>query len=248
MIRVNEHVVLPTIFPDNTSQVWQLPPEVFCKGRLCKIIWDFENEAELVHLAQLKYLLSNEGIQCDLEIPYFPYARQDHPIRNDRCFALTPFIDLLNLLEFRTVTCFDPHFEQITKLIGFYPIQPIVEIKAAFEVNGYEQICYGDESAHLRYFRLFPKFPSGTAVKQRDPDSGKVEVISVRGNFKNKKVLIVDDICDGGSTFIQIAALLKKESTISIGLYVSHGIFSKGTQILRDAGIEHVYTKDGIVV
>lgn len=42
-------------------------------------------------------------------------------------------------------------------------------------------------------------------------------------------VLIVDDICDGGGTFIEVAKAYKeKYPKIDLGLYVTHGIFSKG--------------------
>lgn len=38
-------------------------------------------------------------------------------------------------------------------------------------------------------------------------------------------ILIVDDICDGGATFLKIA---KELPNTNLYLYVTHGIFSKG--------------------
>jgi len=45
-----------------------------------------------------------------------------------------------------------------------------------------------------------------------------------------RDVIIIDDICDGGATFINIAKILTgyKEFKGKIYLIVTHGIFSKG--------------------
>jgi ribose-phosphate pyrophosphokinase len=64
-------------------------------------------------------------------------------------------------------------------------------------------------------------------------------------NLKNKSVLIVDDICDGGRTFIEAAKLLYIEGVNNVYLYVTHGLFTKGIQILYDAGIKRIFTYKG---
>ena len=45
--------------------------------------------------------------------------------------------------------------------------------------------------------------------------------------------MIVDDICDGGQTFIELAKALEKQGAHQIFLYVTHGIFSKGLDTLK---------------
>lgn len=37
MITLNGHVIKPTIFPDQTSQVWKLPAGIACKATYCEI-------------------------------------------------------------------------------------------------------------------------------------------------------------------------------------------------------------------
>ena len=56
--------------------------------------------------------------------------------------------------------------------------------------------------------------------------------------------MMVDDICDGGGTFCWTASELKKYKPMSVALYVTHGIFSKGVDCLFDAGIHRVVTTD----
>lgn len=55
----------------------------------------------------------------------------------------------------------------------------------------------------------------------------------VLGDVKDKNLLIIDDICDGGGTFIQLAEKLKGLGAAKIGLFVTHGIFSKGYKDLN---------------
>ena len=47
---------------------------------------------------------------------------------------------------------------------------------------------------------------------------------------KYSSLIVVDDICDGGYTFIQLAQVIKEEYgfTGDLHLVVTHGIFSKG--------------------
>jgi len=55
--------------------------------------------------------------------------------------------------------------------------------------------------------------------------------------------LIVDDICDGGGTFLGLAEELKECNSGDLYLAVSHGIFSKGSQTLLD-NFKSIYSTD----
>jgi len=56
---------------------------------------------------------------------------------------------------------------------------------------------------------------------------------------------VVDDICDGGGTFIGLADLLD-ERAMRADLYVTHGLFSQGTEKLVQRYSEHVICTDSI--
>ena len=64
------------------------------------------------------------------------------------------------------------------------------------------------------------------------------------GAFAGRDCLIMDDICDGGGTFVLLAEYLLRHGAASVGLAVTHGIFTKGIDILFDAGISRIYTTD----
>lgn len=48
-------------------------------------------------------------------------------------------------------------------------------------------------------------------------------------------VCVVDDLVDGGFTFLSLAEMLKRTqpNITSLNLYVTHGLFSKGTEELK---------------
>jgi ribose-phosphate pyrophosphokinase len=53
----------------------------------------------------------------------------------------------------------------------------------------------------------------------------------------------VDDICDGGGTFIGLVDALKKKNAGDLYLAVSHGIFSKGFDELTGS-FKTIFTTD----
>ena len=59
--------------------------------------------------------------------------------------------------------------------------------------------------------------------------------------LSNRRILIVDDICDGGATFVGLAKELRAAGAKKVYLYVTHGIFSKGLPL---EGIDKVFTTD----
>jgi len=58
-------------------------------------------------------------------------------------------------------------------------------------------------------------------------------------NVEGYNILIVDDICDGGATFNQAAQILKEKGAVNLYLYVTHGIFIKGLDLLQE-NFEHI--------
>jgi len=80
--------------------------------------------------------------------------------------------------------------------------------------------------------------------KTRELSTGKITGFEVySNNVEGKHCVIVDDICDGGGTFIGLASELKKFGATSVYLVVTHGIFSKGIEPLLGT-IDGVFTTD----
>lgn len=244
MIKLNGHLITPTIFPDKTSQVWKLPEDWFLAGlHFNTITWEFENEAEFMHVAQLQTLLQRFSMGTTLELPYLPYARQDKDISNVATFSLHTFATLLNSLRFAEVKTFDPHNAELSKkLINNLSITMPNYQHILWQLQAYP--VFPDKGAALRYGA---KLVDVVCDKIREPLTGAITGISISGTIINGSYLIIDDICDGGRTFIEVAKKLYEAGAKEVHLYVSHGIFSKGLDVLHDAGIKRIFTRNGEV-
>ena len=248
-------VVIPTIFPDGTSQVWKLKTKIDNSNTYI-IKWNFENEAELIHVAQLKCLLGS--LRTKLEIPYFPYARQDKDMSNESTFAKFPFLDLLSSMNFYEITAYDIHSRrQGFKHANIQNKRPDYLNEVIQHANP-DLIFYPDEGAYKRYSEMFVgensrlnMLPKGYGTKVRNQSTGVIEsynVVLPSDYIQDYNVLIVDDLCDGGATFIEAAKELKKAGLgqVNVDLAVSHGVFSKGVTHLFENGIRNIYTTNSL--
>ena len=243
MIKLNGETLPVTIFPDNTSQVWHLPNEVF-QASSAHIIWQFSHESEFMQIAQLKHLLDARGVKASLELTYLPDGRQDKPVSNDTTFALRTFAQLLNTLLFTEVSILDPHSEIAMQMIErSNPIYPKEEVYRVFAEVG-DLVCYPDAGARTKYARIYSNLPFIYGEKVRQQENGQIVNYQLVGSATGKRILIVDDICDGGATFITLAAALLKDGATEVSLFVSHGLFSKGTRVLFNSGIKRVFTRN----
>jgi phosphoribosylpyrophosphate synthetase len=104
--------------------------------------------------------------------------------------------------------------------------------------------CYPDKGARVKYTDFY-NLPSIHGNKIRNQDTGHIEQYDLFGNCEGKRILIVDDICDGGATFVLLADQLYANGAEEVNLFVTHGIFSKGLKPLRNAGIKRIFTNKG---
>lgn len=247
MITINGKILEVTKFPDGTSQVWKIDEHYLKHTDFVFIVWKFENESEFLHLAQLKQLLDQNGVRAHLKLDYLPYGRQDKDVSNNATFALHTFSYLLNKLYFDTIRIADPHSKKALELItsswAFYPIEKVKELCIQ---NKIDVLCYPDKGAKEKYSALYDeKFIYGEKV--RNQETGHITSYELIGDPSGKNVMIVDDICDGGATFTILAKDLLAKGAKSVVLFVTHGIFSKGTKVLFESGIQRIFTKDGEV-
>jgi ribose-phosphate pyrophosphokinase len=90
------------------------------------------------------------------------------------------------------------------------------------------------------------------ANKIRNIETGKIEKTFVplnipNGDFMDKDIFIIDDICDGGRTFLEIAKTIKEDKKFigKIYLIVTHGIFSSGFNDLNEY-FDGIYTTNSV--
>lgn len=249
--------VSPTKFPDGTSQVWKLQIDSL-KGSNVKVIWYFAEEAELIWVNQLICLLIQEGIIItELYIPYLPYGRQDKEISNQTTFAKIVFLEMLLTEMVGKVTTLDAHSKH-SKIDSYNPARYIDKAIAEFQPD---LVVFPDKGAVFRYSNIV----GDNYIylnKTRDQLTGEITGLEFTDDFINEcitkldtdtvRLLIVDDICDGGATFNNASLFLHTQvnglgKKAKIGLYVTHGLFSKGYEKMIDSGISAFYTTQSLL-
>lgn len=210
------------------------------------------------------------GREITLILPYLPYARADRRFSAGDCFGIASFARLINSADVMTFTLDAHsaaglvHFEHIRDLPSTRFIEHAyeqfksdhIQTKSGADSNKNESskseedvtledvtLLFPDKGARERYASAGEQFAKVLhCSKERDLLTGKLKGFKVpeKAEFTTRKVLIVDDICDGGGTFTGIADGLK-EYELDLALYVTHGLFSKGMGELNKH-FSHVFT------
>jgi ribose-phosphate pyrophosphokinase len=192
-----------------------------------------------------------------LVIPYFPYARQDRVMRPNEAFSLKAITRIINGLSYDEVVVCDPHSDVTSALIENVRVVPQVDLVAAHEkLSGllraeHTVIVAPDAGAAKKAFAVAQRFvqPLVVASKIRDTKTGAITRTEVQASpwLAGHDALIVDDICDGGRTFIELAKVLREHGAARVYLYVTHGIFSQGLGVFNGL-IDAVYTTDSFLL
>lgn len=186
-------------------------------------------------------------------MPWCPYARQDRVCVPGESHSLRVFADLINRLNLNSLTILDPHSDVVGALFNNLKIVNQIDILGRFDkLNAF--ICNErpvfispDAGANKKTAALASFYGHDYFVradKLRDLTSGKIReivVVNSKEDIEGKTCLICDDIADGAATFVGLAAALKAKGARKIVLYVTHGIWSKGTSHLFDGGIDEIY-------
>ncbi len=182
-------------------------------------------------------------------LPYFPGARQDRVMVPGEPLTVKVYAEVLNNLKLNSITVFDPHSEVTPALLNdCTTVTNYTFIAQVLQNIGKEVLLISPDGGALKKIYKVSEYLGGIAVvecsKKRNVTNGKLEGFKVyEDDLRGKDCLIVDDICDGGGTFMGLAEELKKKNAGDLYLAVSHGIFNKGVEKLNDY-FKSVYTTD----
>ena len=183
------------------------------------------------------------GHAVTAQIPYLPGARQDRGTP----FGAQVYANLINSMGADRVVCFDPHSLVMPALVENLAVVHSDEVIAASlppHDRGYVGVIAPDAGAVERARRAADALglPLYRATKERDFATGKLSTFQCEALPESGRLLVVDDICDGGGTFMGLAQAtgLPKER---LDLWVSHGVFSgRAAQITSAYG--RIFTTD----
>jgi ribose-phosphate pyrophosphokinase len=197
-----------------------------------------------------------------LSIPYMPYARQDRVCSDGDAASFDVFTKMLATINADAIYTLDLHSDAGLGILKSNCTTSDIHVISQSTIFGANNMLSGllenpnlmlvspDKGAKQKTIDLANAFGIPlervvTGLKQRDSETGQLSGFSYESkqSISGKELLIIDDICDGGGTFIGLATELLKGNPKSISLYVTHGIFSKGIKVF-DNTISEIYTTD----
>lgn len=227
-----------------------------------KILTDVSNVFEVTITTRIQsfndfglLLLAIDALRrCGVEklnvfMPYFPAARQDRVMVKGEPLSVKVYADLLNQLKLNKITIYDPHSEVTPAVLNNCEVITNHSfIQKVVSTLNKDILLISPDGGALKKIYKVSEFLGGIPVvecsKTRNVKNGQLEGFRVyEDNLQGKDCLIVDDICDGGGTFIGLAKELRKHNAGNLYLVVSHGIFSKGLEELNQH-FTKVFTTD----
>ena len=187
-----------------------------------------------------------------LHLPYLPHGRADRVFEVGNPHPLEVFLTMIQPC-FDEVFLTDPHsnfYKSYEQLIDFtVKSQHQCFIETVRDIKSGDFIVAPDKGALNKIYKLQQALDTRLiatrvleAGKKRNIETGRVvettlpEDIDLNGTT----CYIVDDLLDAGGTFIPLANKLREAGAKEVNLYVTHGIFSKGLDILKGV-LDNIY-------
>lgn len=211
---------------------------------------------KLLKLDMIAAICRENKIKTNLILRYFP-GRMDKPNSKFEPVTVYSYIRLINQMAFDKVIVYCPHSTSynvlhrsyqdnfvenyfyhsaiVNTLIEFSEENLVREQKQQYAMSKEFSIVFPDKGCRERFSSMeFMKRFNSSLVnlnKTRDLSTGKITGLEIDSGDIKDTCIIVDDLCDGGATFVAAAKLLREAGAKKIGLCVFHGIFSKGTSL-----------------
>ena len=243
-----QNVVIDNNWDIYHEDVW-IPKPIKIKSRLNNWL-----DLELITCAVAS--LRELGIEeIHLYAPYIMGARSDRKFEaGGNNYLRDVLCPVINSLNFKSVTCIDPHSDVLEACIKGFRKESNLELVKWALLNDYTKgifppannnfiLVSPDAGASKKIYKLAEQIGYNgdiiTCSKDRDKDGKLTKTVVPIDHIDElyKDIIIIDDICDGGATFINIAKEIKMQYKLfnpkpKIYLIVTHSIFSKGTDEL----------------
>jgi ribose-phosphate pyrophosphokinase len=219
------HVRLPASVSGCGDSVWTLTAHLYST----------DGVVDLLLLTDALRRAATEATAIHLCMPYVPYARQDRVALAGEPLSAAVFCRLINSLAFDSVTIADPHSDVVPALLERVRVLPAAHYVKTLRTSALGHLAdialVAPDTGARKRVELVAKAiaaPVAYATKARDPVTGALSGAEIAGDLPDLPLLVVDDICDGGGTFVALAQVIRAVSAQPLYLYVTHGLFTKG--------------------
>lgn len=229
-------------FPAGESGVSFTSKECPIETKYGMITLKWQGNDDLINLALLVDAVRRQyrNVELTLNIPYFPYARQDRVCNMGESLSVKVVADFINSLNFTRVYVTNPHSDVLGAVLNnmVVPDEYLMVEKCVQAIGGNVVLVSPDAGANKKvmgYAKALGGLEVIRADKTRDTATGKITgTVVYSEHLGNKNVLVVDDLLDAGGTFIPLEKELRKITNGRVNLFVSHGIFTKGVDIFEE--------------
>lgn len=175
----------------------------------------------------------NKGKATYLKILCLIGQRSDRRFHANESFDLKVIANFINSMGYDRVGIFHPHSDVALALINnSYRITPFGYIQNTYRTLQHPILVSPDAGAY-KYLYSIANEMNAELIAANKVRVGGEPIITVEGDIAGKDCLIVDDIADGGRTFHYLAEQLKLNKARNVYLYVTHGMFHYGFEMLE---------------
>lgn len=192
-----------------------------------------------------------------LDMPYVPYARQDRVCSPGEAHQLKVTAKMINGMGFATVTSVDPHSSVAEAVYDRFHVVDQISIFQNLKLNWSDTYIVAPDQGATKKCEAFAKAVHAAGVitcsKVREMSTGRILGLRLLDEVDHgMNLFVLDDLCDGGRTFIEVAKALRMRCRNNQGqigkleLAVTHGLFTKGVGVVKDF-YDEIYTTDSVI-
>lgn len=227
-----------TSFPDKTNMI---KVDTFDES----FVYRIESYQDLWNLKQLKDVYEHNNLNANIYIPWLIDGQADRRFNHNESFNLKLVCEFLRDMNWKNIFIFHPHNPSIPEAIlpnlEIIPntsfIQEVLKITSSTPSN--TVLLSPDAGA----FKGLISTAQALQWSGETYSASKARVVSEEGHaslvqcvdrtdFEGKDIIIVDDICIKGGTFIGLAQLLESKNIGKLYLAVSHMTISEPAERL----------------
>jgi ribose-phosphate pyrophosphokinase len=172
-------------------------------------------------------------IEIKLFIYKMPYAQQDRICNDGEAHCLAVVAKQINSLGAKQVTICDPHSNVTEALIENLVVISQYDIfSKVYPSWGNKVLVAPDAGSQKKVFSFAKRVGAGGVIfcdKIRDLGTNRIirSVLNADASeVEGKELVILDDICLKGGTFLALAGMLLPYKPKSMDLVVTHGVFN----------------------
>lgn len=234
------------LYPDNQPHVNL--PDIY-EHDVVEVVCSIDSSLTLIQLLETANAIDNLFAKKHiLHIPYLMGARFDRLMQHGDSIDLQVIANLINLMQFEKVYLYDVHSDVSTMVI-----KNSVNIDNKILVDEYnvpDSVLICPDAGAVKKVGKYLDWNKNITdvvycIKDRDLTNGKISLkVLEPEKCKGRNCVVIDDLCDGGGTFLGIASQIEPAD---LSLIVTHGVFSQGYSKLLSY-YNHIITSNSRIV